>query len=595
VTVSDLRLSVHQALLELQGRLTPALDMRASLGQVDAGTVNAFFPGLLSAGTLAAQLQLHGTPASPQGHAQFQVTDVRLAAPNARYLPAAEAHGTADLHGDAAQLEATFLAGDSQLALRGEIPLWGAPPSEGAPVQPDIPAAAHAHGATAGRIDLTLSGKVDLALANPLLDTYGRHAAGMLTVKAHVTGTPSAPEIGGDIELADGDLRDYIEGVHLSSIKARMTGSSHGELEITSLSARAGKGEVDVTGTVAVLQPHIPVQLHLKAREAQPLASDILTANLDADLELTGTLQERMRLSGTIHVNRADLGIPNGLSPDVAVLDVRRPGQAPAPAPARPLLIELDVKLDAPRQVLVTGRGLDAELGGGVHITGTSDSPQVSGGFDLIRGSLSIASTPLNFTSGRVTFTGAGLRGRIDPSLDFTAQSSLADSTAILRVTGLADSPQFQLSSSPQELPQDEILARLLFGQTESTLTASQVVTIGSALATITGTGSGINPLVRVQKSLGLDRLAVSGSTPGATGTQQTTGATVEAGRYVVSKVYVAAKQSTTGVTRLVVDVDLTRRLKLRTQLGNGSTTAQGVTPENDPGSSIGVSYQFEY
>jgi hypothetical protein len=29
--------------------------------------------------------------------------------------------------------------------------------------------------------------------------------------------------------------------------------------------------------------------------------------------------------------------------------------------------------------------------------------------------------------------------------------------------------------------------------------------------------------------------------------------------------------------------------------LGNGSATAQGVTPENDPGSSLGLAYQFEY
>jgi hypothetical protein len=28
-------------------------------------------------------------------------------------------------------------------------------------------------------------------------------------------------------------------------------------------------------------------------------------------------------------------------------------------------------------------------------------------------------------------------------------------------------------------------------------------------------------------------------------------------------------------------------------EAGNGTTTSQGVPPENDPGSSIGVSYQF--
>jgi translocation and assembly module TamB len=45
----------------------------------------------------------------------------------------------------------------------------------------------------------------------------------------------------------------------------------------------------------------------------------------------------------------------------------------------------------------------------------------------------------------------------------------------------------------------------------------------------------------------------------------------------------------------LAVDVDLTKHLKLQTRLGNGNATAQGTTPENDPGSSLGLAYQFEY
>jgi translocation and assembly module TamB len=70
----------------------------------------------------------------------------------------------------------------------------------------------------------------------------------------------------------------------------------------------------------------------------------------------------------------------------------------------------------------------------------------------------------------------------------------------------------------------------------------------------------------------------------------------VEAGRYVSSRVFVAAKETTTGGTTIAVDVDLTRHLKLQTRLGTGgSTSNQGTTPENDQGSSVGIAYQFEY
>jgi translocation and assembly module TamB len=258
-------------------------------------------------------------------------------------------------------------------------------------------------------------------------------------------------------------------------------------------------------------------------------------------------------------------------------------------------VIGLDLKLHAPRGILVQGRGLNAELGGDLHIGGTNASPSVSGGFEMIRGTFALASTKLNFTSGRVSFNGAGLTGKIDPTLDFTAQTTVTDATATLHITGLADSPQFELSSSPP-LPQDEILARLLFGESAAQLTALQVAQIGAALAKLSGVGgSGPDPLARVQQALGLDRLSVgSGSSTGAPGAQSS-GTSVEAGRYVSTRVFVGAKQSTTGFSQVEVDVDLSKHLKLQTRLGNGTATTQGTTPENDPGSSIGMVYQFQY
>jgi translocation and assembly module TamB len=198
-----------------------------------------------------------------------------------------------------------------------------------------------------------------------------------------------------------------------------------------------------------------------------------------------------------------------------------------------------------------------------------------------------------------VTFNGEGLAKKIDPTLDFVAQTQVMEITASVKISGLADSPKIELSSTP-ELPQDEIMARLLFGTPAAQLTALQAVQIGAALSQLTGGGGGgLNPLAKLQKTLGLDRLTVgagtgTGATSGAA-SQQNAGYSVEAGRYVSSRVFVAVKQSTTGVSQLAVNVDLTKHLKLQTQLGNGSTSAQGTTPENDPGSSVGLAYQFEY
>ncbi len=351
-----------------------------------------------------------------------------------------------------------------------------------------------------------------------------------------------------------------------------------------------------MTGSVGVLQKGMPVDVKITADNAQPIVSKLVTANLNANLHVTGSARERLDIAGTVRLNRTLIGIPNSLPPNVAVLDVRRRGKALPAAAGKMLVIGLDVAVQAPQEILVQGRGLDAEMGGELHLGGTSDSPLVTGGFDLQRGSFALASNRLNFTAGRVSFNGAGLRNKIDPTLDFTAQTTLSDTTATLRITGLADSPQFEFTSSPA-LPQDEIMARLLFGTNAAQLSGLQLAQIGAALASLSGVGGdgGLNPLVKLQRTLGLDRLTVGAGRTGTTAGTENSGASIEAGRYISKRVYVEAKQTTAGASQLEADVDLTRHLKLQTRLGNGTASVQGTTPENDPGSSVGLSYQFEY
>jgi translocation and assembly module TamB len=574
LSIGDLKLGAQQAILEIDGRVSPVLDVRASLKQVKPDLINAFVPGLLASGTIQANAQLQGTTAAPTGKVHLEATGVRGADDAARGLPALDLHADAQLMQNTAQVDAKLTAGTAaHLTLTGKAPL-----------------------AADGALDLKLGGNLDIGLLNPLLEVSGKHATGALTVDTTVTGAAATPEIGGTVKLANGSVRDYTQGISLTDINGEFSGS-HGTLQIQSLTAKAAPGTVSITGTIGALQPHIPIDIKLTAKNAQPIASNIITANLDADIHVSGTAREKLDVDGKLHVNRANIEIPSGFPPDVAVLDVRRPGKAPPPKPEKPLIVNLKVTVDAPRQILVKGRGLDAELGGQIEIRGTTDTPTVGGDFELQRGTFTLGSSQLTFTYGTVTFNGAGLKKKIDPTLDFVASTQVVDVTATVKITGLADSPKIELSSTP-DLPQDEIMARLLFGESASQLSALQVVQIGAALASLGGGGGGLNPLVKIQKTLGLDRLTVGSGTTTGTGTgaaQQNSGYSVEAGRYVSSRVFVAVKESTTGTSQLAVDVDLTKHLKLQTRLGNGSTTAQGTTPENDPGSSIGLAYQFEY
>jgi len=589
LTVRDLRLGAQKAVASIDGELSPEFDLRASIRQVDAALIDAFAPHLLAQGTFSADARLRGTRSAPVGHASLVISDLKLANAAAEGLPTVNALGTARFRGSTADVAAQLDAGSaSRLRLRGRAPLTAA-----------------------GAVALDLTGRVDAALMNSFLEARGERAAGTIGIDARVAGTAHEPQISGTVSLANGDVRDYAEGIHLQDINARLVGGQ-GVLKIASMTARAGPGQLSAMGTVGVLQPGMPVSIELTGRRIQPITNDILTANLDASMRVAGTLRKRIDVTGNIHINRASINIPNGFPPSVAVLDVVRPGESAQPPPAAPaLIIGLGITLDAPESIFVQGRGLDAQLGGRLEVTGTSDNPRVNGGFSMIRGSFSLAGTNIQFTSGRVSFNGEGLKGRIDPTLDFVAQASVTSTTATtvtLRVTGFADAPKISLSSTPP-LPQDDLLALLLFGKPASQLTAVQLAEIGAGLASLSGIGGGggggggtlskLNPLNWIKKRLGLNTISVGGASPpgggAAGGGTQTAGASITAGKYISNKVYVAATQTTTGTSQVEVDIDLSQHLKLQTRLGNGTATAQGTTPQNDPGSSIGITYQFQY
>jgi translocation and assembly module TamB len=576
VSVEDIKIGAQQAVFQLDGGISPSLDVRASLRQVQPSLINVFAPGLLAAGKIEAGARIHGSLSSPTGQVTLNATDLALADDAALGLPPLDLHATAQLEANTADIDAGLVAGTaSRLSVTGRAPL-----------------------AADGALDLKISGNLDVGMINSLLEARGQHAAGVLEVDATVAGSVAAPQIDGTVNLTKGSVRDYARGVSLTDITAVVVGSE-GTLQIKSLTASAAPGTISMTGKVGVLQSGVPVDLKIKANNAQPVASKLVTANLNADLHVSGTARERLDIAGTVHLNRTLIGIPNSLPPNVTVLDVRKRGK-PVPAREKQLVIGLDIKVQAPQELLVQGRGLDAEMSGDLHVGGTTDSPLVSGGFDLQRGSFALSGNKLSFTAGRVSFNGAGLKNKIDPTLDFTAQTTITDTTATLHITGLADAPQFEFTSSPAK-PQDEIMALLLFGAPAAQLSALQLAQVGAALASLSGVGGdgGLNPLVKLQKSLGLDRLSVGAGTSNtatATGTgTQNTGASIEAGRYISKRIYVEAKQSTTGTSQLEADVDLTKHLKLQTRFGNGTGSVLGTTPENDPGSSVGLSYQFEY
>jgi translocation and assembly module TamB len=564
--VDRLRLALGSATIDAAGTLSPRLNLNVTVANVTPALAKPIMPDLHAAGRIDAAAHLTGTMAAPSGTVTLKGTGLRETTGPAASLPAATLNARAELAGRAARVNIALDAGArSHLTVTGTAPI-----------------------SATGALNLAIGGKLDLALINPIMEAQGRHVAGTVALNLRASGTAKTPQIAGTVALDGGRFQDYVQGLTLSDITARIRAEGE-NLVIDSFTAKAGSGTIAIKGHVGALAPTIPLDLTVTARNADPVQSDLLTAHFDTDVHISGAVSSGVLAAGTLQITRADINVPDSMPPSVAVLNVRRPGDKPAPPPAPSLPIKLDLTLLAPRAIFVRGHGLDAELGGRLHLGGTLADLQPSGHFDMLRGTFDLVATTLTFSTGQVGFDGGKIS---DPSLDFEATTSSGSVTATLAVTGYASAPKITLSSSPV-LPQDEVLAQLLFKSSTSQLSPFQLASIAAAVAQIAGlnTGGGAAGVLNsVRRGLGLDELSIGGATnpSGATtttSTQKQSAPTLQAGRYVAPGIYVGAAQGTSGganSTAAQVQIDIAKGLKLETQVGGDSN-------------GLGVTYQFKY
>jgi translocation and assembly module TamB len=163
-------------------------------------------------------------------------------------------------------------------------------------------------------------------------------------------------------------------------------------------------------------------------------------------------------------------------------------------------VLRLNVAINAPNRIFVRGRGLDVELGGQVAVTGPVTGVQPVGGFRIIRGRLSILGQRITFDEGTVT-----LVGDLDPFLNFVARSERSDITVFITVTGRASDLDISFSSQP-ELPEDEVLARLIFDRGIDQLSPLQLAQLAAAAAELAG-GADTGLLGALRGATGRDQI----------------------------------------------------------------------------------------
>ena len=217
-------------------------------------------------------------------------------------------------------------------------------------------------------------------------------------------------------------------------------------------------------------------------------------------------------IAGRVSVDRASWRLGTAAEseklPRIATREINIPGdRASGAASSRPWRYLIDARADD--RIEVDGMGLDSEWSANVRLRGTTDDPRVGGTARMVRGDYSFAGTTFELTRGEIAFDPGG---PIDPRLDIRAETDVPGLNVIVQVQGSATTQEITFNSTPS-LPEEEILARLLFGGSITTLSATDALQLGAALASLRG-GGGLDPINRLRTAIGLDRLRIVSADP---------------------------------------------------------------------------------
>lgn len=518
-------------------------------------------------GTLSATATLDGAPADPVGALDLHLANIVAGDLDVARRVALHGNATARLEGGRLQLDADV----------------GGFSSTGLVFAADLPARLSLHPFVLAlpddeRIAGTLDWQGEVATLWEMLPLDDHRLAGKADVSAAAGGTLAEPTVTARLAFADGRYENLSLGTVIDRLAVSAEVDAGRVLSVTLSGTDGGRGALSGKGRVALLpDAGFPADIALTFADATLIRRDELTAAANGDLTLSGDMTA-LALAGRIETTRIEARIDESLPPGIVELDVveaHATAQNEQPETTeKPGTLTLDLDFVVPGQAFVRGRGLDSEWRGDLRITGDAAAPKIAGTMSFVRGRFDFAGKPFGLDGSTLTFDGTE---EIDPLLNIRAAHEAEDITALILITGRASDPKIALTSSPT-LPQDEVLARVLFGKNAGALSPVETLQLAGAVAQLSGAGpSGAGLLDRVRQTLGVDVLEVDAPTNG------NGGPSVRAGRYVNERTFVGVTQGTeVGSTGVVVEIEVLPDIVVDTEVDQSGASKSGIKWKRD-------------
>ena len=557
-TLDGLTIQAGSGSVAVSGKAGETLDLSLRLNALPAALVNNFAAGLDADGTIGGTVTVKGKAAAPVVNYALDWKGAVTSQTRGAGIGALDINAKGEFANNQVRLD-TVLSGGGGLSFRGggTVGIGGATP-----------------------LGLKFNGTVPFSALQGQLSAQGFVLTGNANVDLAIGGTAAAPSVTGSITASGARLVDVRRNLAVENLTIRVNMNGRQAVIETVSGKLASGGQLSASGTVGIDPASgFPVDVAIKLGDIVYVDGTLVTGNIAGDLTLKGPVAD-LALAGKVRINKANITIPQKLPASLSEIDIKHRN---APADVKRMTadvqrqqgssgasrgIALDLTIESPGQLFVRGRGINAEMGGNLKITGTSASPVVSGGFELERGRMEILTRRLDFTSARIGFAGG-----LVPTVDLVASSTAGTTEITVTVAGLASNPTVTFASSPS-LPQDEILAQLIFNRSMSNLSAVQIAQLASAASQLAG-GSSTGLLDSLRSKLGVDDLDITTDAEGR--------AAVSAGKYLNERTYIELKQDPeTNGAKAVINLDVGRGLKLRGEAGSAGSAGAGIFYEKE-------------
>ncbi len=364
---------------------------------------------------------------------------------------------------------------------------------------------------------------------------------GKLAANFNLGGDTSAPDLSGSANLTESAYTELGSGFSLAGLHAEANATYQSGGSVVSFTGGARGADqsrddaITFTGDLT-LGDASRVNLDVTLDNAELAAHPINKVRANGTLKVSGPF-DALEANGDIVIDEMDAEIVTPESTglvDIEVVAYNDERAAPQTlTPERNSTLKYTIKLSADDRIFIRGRGLESEWSANATVVNGREQPVVVGDLSLRRGWLDFSGRRFDLTRGAIRFD---LLSVNNPVLDIRAEHDAGDGvTAAIVISGRAQEPQVSLESTPS-LPQEDVMALILFGKPAQDLSPFESIQIAEALASLSGIGpfGGEGVTGRLRNAVGLDLLNVDID-------PENGGGSLTVGKYVADGLFVSA------------------------------------------------------